>query len=263
VATGGAQAVEPVGSHHVNAASNSVSVSISGVKKARVKVRGERVRRTVRSSTVLRLPAGKYTMRAFAVTSGGTLYKPSQRTYRVRAKTGQAVLVAVTYQPVTSNNVSTGQQRIPADPVPDGDFATMFALVNEARSKQQQCGSKTMPPVAPVVYNAEIAKAAQAHAQDMADKNYFDHDSLDGRSFADRIRATNYSGDPAGENIASGFPTAQETLHGWLKSPGHCVNLMDAEFDTMGLGLAVQQDSRYSNPVTYWVQDFGYDPSSR
>ncbi len=255
--------MESAGSHHVNAVGNSVSVSISGVKKARVKVRGQRVRRTVRSSTVLRLPAGKYTMRAFAVTSGGTLYKPSQRTYRVRAKTGQAVLVAVTYQPVTSNNVSTGQQRIPADPVPDGDFATMFALVNEARSKQQQCGSKTMPPVAPVVYNAEIAKAAQAHAQDMADKNYFDHDSLDGRSFADRIRATNYSGDPAGENIASGFPTAQETLHGWLKSPGHCVNLMDADFDTMGLGLAVQQDSRYSTGISYWVQDFGYDPSSR
>lgn len=259
---GGAQAVEPVGSHHVSAASNSVSVSISGVKKARVKVRGEHIRRTVRSSTVLSLPAGTYTMRAFAVTSGGTLYKPSKRTYRVRAKTGQSVLVAVAYKAVGATKVSTGRQRIPADPVPEGEVATMFALVNQARSQQQQCGSKTMSPVAPVVYNAEIAKAAQAHAQDMANKNYFDHDSLDGRSFVDRIRATNYPGDPGGENIASGFPTAKETLAGWLKSPGHCVNLMDPEFDTMGLGLAVQQDARYSTPVTYWVQDFGYDPAN-
>jgi hypothetical protein len=29
----------------------------------------------------------------------------------------------------------------------------------------------------------------------------------------------------------------------------------------MGLGLAFHNDSRYSSTISYWVQDFGYDPS--
>jgi uncharacterized protein YkwD len=96
----------------------------------------------------------------------------------------------------------------------------------------------------------------------MAEKNYFEHTSLDGRSFVDRIRATDYSGSAAGENIASGFRTAQDTLQGWLKSPGHCVNLMDPDFDHMGLGFAERMEPKYTLSITYWVQDFGYDRSS-
>ena len=79
-------------------------------------------------------------------------------------------------------------------------IGTMFALVNQARAQTQKCGSKTMPAVGPVDYSDEIAKAAQAHAQDMADKTYFSHDSLDGRAFDQRIAATKYRGSPGGEH---------------------------------------------------------------
>jgi uncharacterized protein YkwD len=36
------------------------------------------------------------------------------------------------------------------------------------------------------------------------------------------------------------------------------MNIMDSEFDEMGFGFASHIDARYSIPVTYWVQDFGF-----
>ena len=263
VVAGTAQATPTAGHHTNGVTSNSLNVSISGVPKARVKVKGNGFKHVVRSSTVLRLSAGTYRVRAFNVNRAGTSYRPNHRSYTLRAKGGQSFIVAVEYAPVAQAAAGNGSPKgIPASPVPDGPIATMFALVNEARSQRQQCGAKSMPPVPPVAYNADIAEAAQAHAEDMAAKNYFEHTSLDGRSFVDRIEATAYAGDPAGENIASGFPTPEDTMRGWLKSPGHCTNLMDPDFDDMGLGVADRTDARYSTPISYWVQDFGYDPAA-
>jgi uncharacterized protein YkwD len=133
-----------------------------------------------------------------------------------------------------------------------------FTLINRARSEARQCGTEAMPAVDPVVYDDQLARAAQAHADDMNANNYFEHDSLDGRTFSDRIAETRYSGLPAGENIAMGFQNASEVVTGWLNSPGHCMNIMDSEFDEMGFGFASHIDARYSIPVTYWVQDFGF-----
>ncbi len=257
---GTAQAAEPAGNHRTTAATNSVSLNVSGVKKARIKVKSPDYKKIVRSSTVLYVPAGTYKVRAFTVKRDGASYTPDRRSFRVRVTSNETFLVAVQYsKQAGTSSTGASDKAIAADPVPSGDLGTMFTLVNEARTQHQQCGAKTMPPVAPVTYNAEVAKAAQLHAEDMAANSYFDHDSLDGRSFVDRIEATAYRGSPGGENIASGFPTPQDTLRGWLNSPGHCTNLMDPEFDTMGLGFAEHKDPRYSTPVTYWVQDFGYN----
>lgn len=209
---------------------------------------------------MLRLPVGSYRISAYRVVRSGTSYKPAKRTYRVRATSGRITLVAVQYEPVST--VST-DPATPADlqvATPDAPVAEMYALINKARSQPQRCGSTTMPAVPPLVYNANIALAAQKHAEDMAKNNYFDHVSLDGRSFFDRINATGYSGEPAAENIASGFPTAQETLTGWLNSPGHCRNVM-SRFDHTGLGFAVRTDAKYNTAITYWVQDFGFSAS--
>ena len=51
-----------------------------------------------------------------------------------------------------------------------------------------------------------------------------------------------------GENIAMGQMTIDEVMKGWLKSPGHCKNLMNAMFRE--IGVAEDHD--------YWVQDFGF-----
>lgn len=140
----------------------------------------------------------------------------------------------------------------------DPALAKVFSLMNKARAKPQMCGSKLRPPAKRLRYDADLSVAAQLHAGDMAANNYFSHDSLDGRTFIDRIAATSFEGAPAGENLASGQQTPAEAIQAWLESPPHCRNLMAKKFDAVGLGLALFHDPQYSTPTTYWVQDFGY-----
>jgi uncharacterized protein YkwD len=88
----------------------------------------------------------------------------------------------------------------------------------------------------------------------MADNNYFSHDSLDGRSMADRINATGYTWSTIGENIAAGYNSVQSVVSGWMASDGHCANLMNPRFTELGMACARNDASAYR---TYWSQEFG------
>lgn len=133
----------------------------------------------------------------------------------------------------------------------------MLKRVNKARSKARTCGAKRMKKAKPLELNAKLSRSAEGHAEDMADNDYFDHVSMDGRTFVDRIRATGYR-QPGGENIASGQLSVREVVNAWLDSPGHCRVIMGRGFESVGFGFAFRSDPRYSSPVTYWVQNFGY-----
>lgn len=140
-------------------------------------------------------------------------------------------------------------------PVPGADFAVeVVRLTNEARSQSRTCGDVAYPAVPPVAAQTQLAAAAQGHAEDMAQQNYFAHDSLDGRTPGQRITASGYAWRTFGENIAAGYPTPRAVVDGWLASPGHCRNLMGAGFTELGVGYATSTTSLYR---TYWVQNFG------
>ena len=84
-------------------------------------------------------------------------------------------------------------------------------------------------------YDPALARAAQLHANDMADNDYFDHESLDGRSFSDRAQQAGYDGSPTGENIASAS-SAQQTVEMWMSSSGHRANLLSTRSTEIGIG---------------------------
>jgi uncharacterized protein YkwD len=86
----------------------------------------------------------------------------------------------------------------------------------------------------------------------MADNDYFDHTSLDGRSPWDRMAQAGYDGMPFGENIAAGSSTADGTFHQWLNSPGHCMNMMSQNANELGVGVAFG-----GSWGAYWTQTFG------
>lgn len=230
-------------------------LSVTGSPRAAITVKSNAVQRSVHDDATLRLPVGTYRVRATDISVGSTDYSPVRRKWRVAVKRGSTMLVSVSYD--KSGSSSGGSFDTPQNP-PTGDMAQLFELVNQARGSSRTCGAKTMPATDPVAWDSDLADAARLHAQDMADKNYFEHDSLDGRSFVDRVEATGYVGYPGGENIAMGFQSAQAVMQGWLNSPGHCQNLMDPDFVDMGLGFASRTDAGYTLPTTYWVQDFGY-----
>jgi len=137
------------------------------------------------------------------------------------------------------------------------DFrASVLARINQVRASGANCGAEGMfGAAAPVTWNDKLTVAAEGHSQDMAAKNYFSHTSADGRTLADRVDATGYAWSSLGENIAAGYPGVNAVMDGWIASPGHCANLMNAGFAEVGVvcvpGTA---GDTYS---TYWTMDLG------
>ena len=126
-------------------------------------------------------------------------------------------------------------------------------LVNKARSEGRRCGRESFPPTAPLAAATPLQAAAQAHAGDMAAREYFAHRGSDGSEPRDRVRRAGYSPRLTGENIAFAAETAEEVVAGWLASPGHCANIMDARFRHTGVGFATARKEGH----IYWVQTFG------
>lgn len=138
------------------------------------------------------------------------------------------------------------------DPAYEGE---VLRLVNEVRAHGATCGGVYKPPVPPLQFNEQLRVAAEGHSRDMADKNYFSHTSLDGRTFVNRITSAGYTGyRTLGENIAAGYSNANDVMKGWMNSPGHCNNIMNPSFKDIGIGYAYNSGSTYKN---YWTQDFG------
>jgi uncharacterized protein YkwD len=128
----------------------------------------------------------------------------------------------------------------------------ILRLVNNARASARVCGTRTYQRAAPLMWKPALEKAAQRHSSDMAARNRFSHTGSDGSSPADRINATGYKWSLFVENIAAGYSTAQAVVNGWLRSPGHCANIMDSRVMDMGAAKAVNPASRYG---TYWTYD--------
>jgi uncharacterized protein YkwD len=72
------------------------------------------------------------------------------------------------------------------------------------------------------------------------------------RTPSDRIGACGYSGHRWGENIASGYGTAQNVMNAWLSSPEHRANIDNGSYRALGVGVV-----RAANGTLYWTQDFG------
>jgi len=102
--------------------------------------------------------------------------------------------------------------------------------------------------------SSQLGQAAQNHAEDMANNNYFSHDGLNGSTAGDRIRVTGYSYRAWGENISVWRATPSETIQGWMNSEGHRKNILGSNFTEIGFGYAYSQSSDYGH---YWVQVFG------
>lgn len=143
---------------------------------------------------------------------------------------------------------STEEEITPSNQLVNGvDRSIMLNLINKYRTAGCTCGSDKMPAVAKLIWSDKLGQAALKHTQDMAQKNYFSHTSLDGRLMADRINAEKYTWSTLGENIAKGQTTENQVMEGWIKSTGHCKNIMNGNFTEVG----------FARVQNYWTQNFG------
>jgi uncharacterized protein YkwD len=132
-------------------------------------------------------------------------------------------------------------------------------LVNAARGSARKCGSERFAAAPPLNVSRKLTDAAEDHAHDMLRKKYFEHRGSDGSQPKDRVLRAGYQPRLSGENIALGPESAEEVVAGWLKSPGHCANIMEPRFREIGVGLA----SGKKRGQVYWVQTFGNPMESR
>ncbi len=147
------------------------------------------------------------------------------------------------HPPATSSRPTSHHVAVVATPMPGPENAVL-TQTNQARATAH-CAALRM--------DSHLLAAARLHSADMAQNNYFSHDSPDGRDPGQRMTAAGYpiSGGWA-ENIALGYPTADAVMAGWLSSKGHRDNILNCALKSIGVGVARGADGRL-----YWTQDFG------
>ncbi len=108
----------------------------------------------------------------------------------------------------------------------------------------------------PLKVNQRLNQAAEAKLNDMFAQQYFEHESPDGKSPADVIKAAGYEYIVVGENLALGnFPNDQELVNAWMNSPGHRANILHTSFQE--IGVAVGKGTFEGKSVWLAVQEFG------
>ena len=166
--------------------------------------------------------------------------------------------VGACLQQVMQPAMDGGTPPPPADSgVPSGNATLeeqVLVIVNQRRAMGANCGGTNYAPTGPLVMNAQLQAAARGHSLDMGTRNFFDHDTPEGTTPFQRIAAAGYTGSPQGENIAAGNATAAATMEQWMNSPGHCQNIMNPQYRSIGVGYANVRGSRYTH---YWTQTFG------
>ena len=136
--------------------------------------------------------------------------------------------------------------------------ASVLCLINRERA---QNGAQPLRP------EAQLQVAAEAHAQDLLARNYFDHVAPGGATPVDRVRATGYlPGPPAGyvigENLAWGtlsLATPQAIVSAWIASPGHLANILEGQYRDTGIAIIPQVPVSLANGAAgaTYVQEFG------
>jgi uncharacterized protein YkwD len=125
----------------------------------------------------------------------------------------------------------------PADP---GREAALLLASNEARAEHG---------LAPLGRDEGLARAARAHASEMATLGYFSHNSPTPASatLSRRLARAGVPSVTAGENLAllrGQQDIAAAAVGGWLESPGHRAALLSRQYSHVGFGVAEGHDGQ-------------------
>jgi uncharacterized protein YkwD len=135
------------------------------------------------------------------------------------------------------------------------EFESYFLqLVNDARAAAG---------VQPLSFNDELMIAADDHSAWMDATDTVSHTGANGSSPQDRIADAGYEAAGTGENIwysygtdaAATMHSAEQSHHWFMNSPGHYSNLVNPDFQEVGISL-VEGDYQGS-PAVFVTQNFG------
>jgi len=132
-----------------------------------------------------------------------------------------------------------------------------FQLLKNLRTRGYQCKSKYFSGLpnteATFKFDCRLWRAARSWSSQMGSQNFFSH--VQGDSNPCKRTAEQGLG-ACGENIAAGNDSPSGTLEQWKQSDGHCVNMMNPEYNRFGVGYVLTSGSQYKH---YWTQSIGTD----
>jgi uncharacterized protein YkwD len=102
----------------------------------------------------------------------------------------------------------------------------------------------------PLKVDPVLLKIAREHSANMARLDKLGHE-LEGQTFVQRMEKAKYQALRAGENVAQGQRSPDEAVAGWMQSPGHKANILQAEYTHIGVGLATSKSGQ-----AYYTQVF-------
>lgn len=101
----------------------------------------------------------------------------------------------------------------------------------------------------PFKWDDALAEAARQHARLMAKQKTLSHDLSGELLLSERAGRAGARFSQVGENIAVG-PELEPIHAGWMRSPGHRANILDAHFTALGVGVIEDDGELWS------VEDF-------
>jgi uncharacterized protein YkwD len=106
-----------------------------------------------------------------------------------------------------------------------------------------------------LVASRKLDHSAQRWTDTMVSDSLFSHGA--GSAFAARISAAGFDWENVAENIATGYSTPSAVVRAWMRSPGHCANILNPLYREVGTGVANSMIHGASNVDGTWTQDFG------
>jgi uncharacterized protein YkwD len=170
---------------------------------------------------------------------------------RIRIAAATATLAAALVAP--SSALAGGCANADANPNDMSVTAAQQATLCLLNQQRRQHGIRAFKD------NSRLDRASQRYAAVMSKRNIFDHGD-----FVGRIKAARYlkgaRGYTVGENIAWGswdYATPANIVDGWMHSPGHRANILNARFHEIGLGVARGAPVGGQDRAGTYVTDFG------
>ncbi|NKB59452.1 MAG: hypothetical protein GKS00_24275 [Alphaproteobacteria bacterium] len=112
--------------------------------------------------------------------------------------------------------------------------------------------------LSPLTLNLALNRTAQAHSDDMAARDFFDHVTPSGKTVGDRATRAGYQWRAVLENLAAGQDNPQEVVTGWINSPPHREALLEPDIDDAGVGYTfLAQDGGVVRKFHYWTLNMG------
>lgn len=135
------------------------------------------------------------------------------------------VLIAVLF---AAASIASAQSR--------GEYE-VFQRINRERSKFR---------LSSLQWDDRLAKLARDYSRQMAREGFFGHYDPNGKTVTDRALSAHIKDwSTIGENLffCEDHPTfVQTAVTGWMKSPTHRINILDREWTSTGIGIAVARD---------------------